>query len=64
MQFGAVPAGTLAPAALLLRGADHDVEYSGGTAYARALGATHLERNLGVFSNTVFMQRTRKTAEL
>ena len=44
MNFSTVPPGTPAPAALILRGGDHDIEYLGGTAYANALGATHLQR--------------------
>ena len=44
MQFSAVPAGTLAPAALQLRGADPDVEHPAGSPYIAMMGATHNAR--------------------
>ena len=38
MDFSAVPAGTAAPAALALRGADHDVEFAVASRFNSILG--------------------------
>ena len=38
MDFTAVPAGTAAPAALVLRGADHDVEFAVASRFNSILG--------------------------
>ena len=51
MQFSAVPAGTLAPAALQLRGADPDVEHPAGSSYIAMMGATHNARNAVAAAN-------------
>ena len=49
MDFSAVPAGTAAPAALALRGADHDVEFAVASRFNAILGdALNATNALGV----------------
>ena len=45
MQFAPVPAGTAAPAALALRGADPDVEYPVGSPYDNMRSVSHNATN-------------------
>ena len=56
MQFAAVPAGTAAPAALTLRGGDHDVEVPSNNNYVKFLGDAHQVTDHPVNANTKVTQ--------
>ena len=51
MRFDTVPAGTLPPAALALRGSDHDLVMATNHVYQRILGNAHATQN-GAAANT------------
>ena len=48
MDFAAVPPGTAAPAALTLRGPDHDLELAPADDFVTAVGTPLFQRDVGL----------------
>ena len=63
MDFEPVPAGTAAPAALQLRGADHDLDFAAGDSVEVALGGS-LHHATGAPFGLVLVQVTCSTSRV